>query len=190
MILILQNQTANVKTYASGAVTLSANGSVTVLQANQLATAVDGNLFADVTQNNVWISDNVNVFKVADAVNYLNRLISTQISITDENGNGINSNNGQLQVRDVINTAGQNRAQSITTSAAEALGAATILTNRKFVSMTPTNGTIYWGFTSGVTTSTGTPIFKNQTITIAVTDNVHIFVISAGTVDCRIAEGS
>lgn len=110
--------------------------------------------------------------------------------LQDNSGNAINSNNSQLQVRDVINTAGQNRAQSVTTSAAEALGAATILVNRKFVSMTPTNGIIYWGFVNTVTTSTGSPIFKNQTITIATTDNVHIYVIAAQTTDVRIAEGS
>lgn len=108
----------------------------------------------------------------------------------DGSGNNINSNNNQLQVRDVINTAGQNRAQSVTTTAAEALGGATILANRKFLSMTPTAGTIYWGFTSGVTVATGTPIFKNQTMTLAVTDNVHIFVIAASTIDSRMAEGS
>jgi hypothetical protein len=110
--------------------------------------------------------------------------------LQDNAGNAINSNNNQLQVRDVINTSGQNRAQSVTTSAAEALGAATILVNRKFISLTPTNGTIYWGFANTVTTSSGTPIFKNQTMTIAATDNVHIYVIAGSTTDCRIAEGS
>lgn len=97
---------------------------------------------------------------------------------------------GDLFSRDVINTAGQNRAQSVTTTAAEAIGAASRLTNRKFVKITPTNGTVYWGFTNAVTTVTGSPIFKNQTVVFAFTDNVPIFVISAGTVDCRIAEGS
>lgn len=100
------------------------------------------------------------------------------------------SANGDLFVRDAINISGQYRAQSVTTSAAEALGAATILVNRKFISMTPTNGTIYWGFSNAVTTSTGTPIFKNQTMTIAVTDNVHIYVIAGSTTDVRVAEGS
>lgn len=97
---------------------------------------------------------------------------------------------GQLKTADVINTSGQYRAQSVTTSAAEAFGAATILLNRKFISLTPTNGTIYWGFNSSVTTSNGTPLFKNQTTTISATDNIHIFVIAATTTDCRIVEGS
>lgn len=342
MILKLVNNTANIKTYASGAVTLPANGTVTVVAANQLATAVDGNLFSDVSQNNVSVSDNINSFVVNDGLVYLNRIVLTQTSINDASGtaitstlvgskqsldvnvsqnannadnigsgsitalnvavtattqgcssiqfvvagtwsatltiqgtvdgvnwnitqgdvdatdtisstitlnslitipcagfsqvrliatayasgtatvtydasvgvslveiystnassllatirlndgsgNVINSNNNQLQTRDVINTAGQNRAQSITTSSAEALGGTTILVNRKFISLTPTNGTIYWGFTSGITTSSGTPIFKNQSVTIGVTDNVHVYVIAAQTTDCRIAEGS
>lgn len=97
---------------------------------------------------------------------------------------------GQLRNADVIDNSGQYRAQSVTTSAAEALGAATILRNRKYISLCPTNGTIYWGYSNAVTTSSGTPIFKNQTFTIAATDNVHVYVIAGATTDCRITEGS
>lgn len=97
---------------------------------------------------------------------------------------------GEQFVRDLLNIAGQNRAQSVTTTAAEALGAATILVNRKVLSITPTNGIIYWGYTSGVTTATGTPIFVNQNFTIAASDDVHIYVIAAATTDARISEGS
>lgn len=97
---------------------------------------------------------------------------------------------GEQFVKDVIDVAGQNRAQSVTTSAAEALGAATILANRKFISIRPTNGIIYWGFTSGVTTTTGTPIYTNEVFTISASDNVHIYLIAAQTTDVRISEGS
>lgn len=110
--------------------------------------------------------------------------------LQDNAGNALSSNNSQLQVRDVINTAGQFRSQSITTTAAEALGGATILANRKFLSITPTNGTVYWGTANTVTTSTGTPIFKNQTVTLAFTDNVHVYVIAGSTTDSRMVEGS
>lgn len=96
---------------------------------------------------------------------------------------------GELYTVAVANTAVQHRAQSVTTTAAEALGTVTILANRKFICITPTNGTVYWGI-SGVTTSSGSPIFKNQTLTIAANANVHIFLIASGTVDCRIVEGS
>lgn len=108
----------------------------------------------------------------------------------DASGNNLNSTNNQLQVTDVLNVSSQYRAQSITTSAAEALGAATILVNRKMITITPTNGTIYFGTNSSVTTATGTPIFPNNTLFLDVTNNVHIFVIAAATTDCRIVEFS
>jgi hypothetical protein len=110
--------------------------------------------------------------------------------LQDNNGVGILSLDNQLQTADVISVAGQNRAQSVTTTAAEALGGATILANRKFLSIRPTNGTIYWGFTTGVTTTTGTPIFANEVFTISATAAVHIYVIAAATTDTRISEGS
>lgn len=101
----------------------------------------------------------------------------------------MSSSQADLRVADDIDTSGQNRAQSVTTTAAEALGGATILAGRKCIIVTPTNGTVYWGFTTGVTTATGTPIWANCTATICATSLVHIYLISAGTVDCRIAEG-
>lgn len=110
--------------------------------------------------------------------------------LNDGSGNTINSNNSQLQTRDVINTSAQYRAQSVTTTAAEALGAGTILVNRKVLCITPTNGTIYWGTSNAVTTTTGTPLFANQTLTLSFTDNVHVFVIAAATTDARILEAS
>jgi hypothetical protein len=100
------------------------------------------------------------------------------------------SDQGAITAQDIINVSGQYRAQSVTTSAAEALGAASILTNRKMLSITPTNGTIYWGFSNAVTISSGSPIFKNQTITFAVGPNVHIYIIAGATTDVRITEGS
>lgn len=112
------------------------------------------------------------------------------VLLKDANGNNIMADNGQILSQDTLFTGGQNRAQSVTTTAAEALGAATILANRKVLTLTPTNGTIYWGFTSGVTTTTGLPIFTNQSFSIAATDAVHIYVVAAATTDVRIAEGA
>ena len=98
--------------------------------------------------------------------------------------------NGELLTSDIINSAGQFRAQTITNTASEALGAVTILANRKVLSITPTDGTVYWGYSNSVTTITGTPIFKNQNIVFAIGSNIHIYLISASSVNCRIAEGS
>lgn len=105
-------------------------------------------------------------------------------------GNIRSSTSNDLGTSDVINVSGQNRAQSVTTSAAEALGGAVRLVNRKFISIQPSNGNIYFGFTSGVTTSTGTLIYRGQLFSIAATDNVPIYVIAAQTTDVRIVEGA
>lgn len=97
---------------------------------------------------------------------------------------------GELFTRDIINTSGVNAAASITTTAVEVKVGASRLVNRKAVTVIPTNGTIYWGFTSGVTVANGMPVLKNQRVTIAISDNVAVFAISAGTVDVRVVEVS
>jgi hypothetical protein len=110
--------------------------------------------------------------------------------IVDGSGNVIGSVNNQENVRDVLDKSSQYRAQSVTTSAAEALGAGTILANRKLLHITPTNGTVYWGYSNAVTTTTGTPLFPNNTLWLSVTDNVHVYVIAGATTDTRIGEVS
>lgn len=97
---------------------------------------------------------------------------------------------GQDKVLDIINTAAQYRAQSVTTTAAQALGGGSVLAERKLINVTPTNGTIFWGTNSSVTTTNGAPIFANQTLSLSFGPNVQVWVISAGTVDCRILEAS
>lgn len=96
--------------------------------------------------------------------------------------------NGQLETADILNTSAQYRAQSITTTAALALGGGSALANRKALHITPTNGTIYWGYSSSVTTASGTPLFSNQTRDFSIGPNITVYVIAATTVDCRIAE--
>jgi hypothetical protein len=98
--------------------------------------------------------------------------------------------NNQLATRDVLSVSSQYRAQSVTTTAAQALGGATVLVNRKLISITPTNGTIYWGTTNLVTTITGQPLFPNNTLFLSCTDNSPIWLISAVTTDVRITEFS
>lgn len=102
---------------------------------------------------------------------------------------GLITVNSGLLTTDTANTTLQSRAQSITTSQSELLGAATILANRKVLTFTPTNGTIFWGAT-GVTTATGTPVLQGISCSLSVGANVHIFAISAGTIDTRVAEAS
>lgn len=100
------------------------------------------------------------------------------------------SANGDAFVRDSINISSTNAALSVTTTAVEAKVGASRLTNRKFLSITPTNGTIYWGSANTVTATNGTPIFKNQCVTMAFTDNVAVWLIGIVTTDVRIVEGS
>lgn len=88
----------------------------------------------------------------------------------------------------VIANSAQYRAQSVTTSAAEALGAGSILAGRTFISITPTNGTVYWATDSSVTSTNGTPIFPNSTLQLSFTANVHVWLIGTATTDVRILE--
>lgn len=118
---------------------------------------------------------------------------SLQIGGKDPSGNLqaiLTSVSGEIFEKDVINVSSQYRAQSVTTTAAEALGGATRLVNRKVIIITPTNGIIYWGTTTGVTTTTGFPLYPNQTLALSFTDNVPVYVIAATTTDTRILEGS
>lgn len=96
----------------------------------------------------------------------------------------------QAPTRDIINTAAQYQAISVSTTSVEAKGAATRLINRKFLSITPTNGTIYWASNSSVTVTTGSPLFSNNTLFLSFSDNVTIFLIAASAIDVRILEGS
>lgn len=112
------------------------------------------------------------------------------VLIKDSNGISLLAINNQLEVRDVINVASQYQAIALSTTAVEAKGATTRLANRKMVSIIPTNGTIYWATNSSVTTTTGQPIFPNQTLQLSFTDNVTVFIIAAGSVDVRVLEAS
>jgi hypothetical protein len=89
---------------------------------------------------------------------------------------------------DILNASGQYQAISCSTTAVEALGGGTILSNRKLVSILPTNGTVYYGYNNSVTTSNGTPIFTNQLFVISASANLHIWIIASAAVNCRISE--
>ena len=124
--------------------------------------------------------------QTTEIANQTNGTQKTQI--VDGSGNVIASQSNQLETVDILNVSSQYRAQSVTTTAAEALGGATILTNRKMLTITPTNGTIYWGYNSSVTTATGTPLSAFQTLFLSVGSSNHVYVIAAATTDSRIGE--
>lgn len=102
----------------------------------------------------------------------------------------IASDQSALTTKDVINVSGQYQAITVTTTASEAKGAGTHLTGRKSIWITPTTGIVYWGTSNAVTTSSGTPIYNQQTQQFSFTENVTIYLISTGSVNVRVVEAS
>lgn len=112
-------------------------------------------------------------------------------STTPANKVKINANR-ELSSVDVFTTQGLQASLTVGTSAIELKVGANKLALRKSATLfNNSNSTIYWGYTNGVTTSNGTPIFKNQFVEWPVSDQVSIFLIagSAGN-NVRITEAS
>jgi hypothetical protein len=108
----------------------------------------------------------------------------------DGSGNSISSYNSQLDTADIINTSISSGSISVGTSAVVARVGASNLANRKMLTISPTNGTIYLGATSGVTTTTGIPIFQNQVISFAFGSGVSPYLIAGSTITTIIVEGA
>lgn len=96
---------------------------------------------------------------------------------------------GDMFVKDVINVSGVEGAISLSTTAVEVRVGGSRLTGRKSVTIRPTTGDIYWGFTSGVTTTTGTPIYNKEFFSYGIDDAHTIYIIATGAVNVRITEG-
>jgi hypothetical protein len=89
-----------------------------------------------------------------------------------------------------IVSSGVSGAITVGTSAVEAKVGASRLANRKMLTIQPTNGPVWIGVGTSITTATGTQIFTNQVLTLSVGD-VTVFVISnAAGRDVRITEGA
>jgi len=102
------------------------------------------------------------------------------------------TSNGDLNIADISNNGGVEGAITVGTSATLAKVGASNLANRKTLTVfNNSNSTIYWGYTSGITTSTGTPIFKNQLAVWDVGPNTSVYLIagSAGN-NVRITENA
>lgn len=116
-----------------------------------------------------------------------------QIGGKDQNGNLqtiLTDPSGQVAVRDLINVASQQQSLTVSTTAVQALGGATILAQRKLLTITPTSGTIYWSVNSGVTTSTGFPLFANQTLFLSFSSGVPVYLISTAANSVIVMEAS
>jgi hypothetical protein len=100
---------------------------------------------------------------------------------------------GDLNTANLLVTSnGVQGSITVGTLATEAKVGASTLTNRKLLTVFHNgSGKLYWGFTSGVTTATGTQIFKNTTVSFCVSTSAKVYLISdtAGQ-DVRITEGA
>jgi hypothetical protein len=108
---------------------------------------------------------------------------SVKIIGSDSTGletNPVNSSaNGELNTSDISNNGGVNGAITVGTSAVEAKVGASILSNRKALTILLTsNGKLYYGLTSGVTTANGTQIFKNSLAAFKCGPGTSIWLIS------------
>lgn len=83
-------------------------------------------------------------------------------------------------------------ALSVTSaSAVEVKVGGSPLDERKVITIQPTNGHVYFGYSNSVTTSTGTKIFKNQIYPIEASEKLAVYIIAeTGTVNVRITEAS
>lgn len=90
--------------------------------------------------------------------------------------------NGDLQTSDISNFGGLEGALTIGTSVSEAKVGASSLSNRKTLTIfNNSNNTIYWGYTNSVTSSSGTPLYKNQFISWDIGPNTHVYLIATST---------
>jgi hypothetical protein len=75
-------------------------------------------------------------------------------------------------------------------AATEVKVGASRLANRKIVVIQPTDGSVFMGFSSGVTTASGIEVFKKQTIFVDVTDTGQVWLVANSSTNVRIGEGA
>lgn len=92
----------------------------------------------------------------------------------------------------IINTSGVQGAVTVTSSATVIRVGGSNLSNRQLVTVYNNSSvTLYWGYTNAVTTSTGTPIFKDQFFSWTVGPSVDVYLIAAsGSNNVRVTEGA
>ena len=112
------------------------------------------------------------------------------VDLCDGAGNSINSYNLQIPTSDIINTSLTSGSITVSTTAVAARVSASNLTNRKVLTVAPTSGTVYLGATSGVTTTTGMPIFANQVATFSFSSAITPYLIAASSTTVIVLEGS
>lgn len=126
------------------------------------------------------------------SINVTNALVLRD-SVTQSNLSTVTST-GDLRVNDGIRSGGVYSNLSLPTAntAVEVKVGGSRLTNRKLVTVIPTDADMYWGYDSSVTTSNGTPIFKNQFVAFDMAnDATQIWLVcSTNTRNARITEAT
>lgn len=118
------------------------------------------------------------------------------IKIVGASSTGVESNfadvsaNLEIKVVDTLNSTSAYSSLTVGTSAVELKVGGSRLANRKTLFFQNTSGgTLFFGFSSSVTTANGQPVQKNQLIQLTVGDSVQVWLIaSASGQDVRIME--
>jgi hypothetical protein len=84
----------------------------------------------------------------------------------------------QLRIDDIARTSGLHAELTIGTTAVELKVGASALANRKYVVMRPRDNDIYYGYSSGVTTTTGMELFKGEFLMLPI--GVAVWLIASG----------
>jgi hypothetical protein len=122
-------------------------------------------------------------------VDGINGYVYTKSFVRGASGNNITDTAvGASQALDVnvvsseaITGVGTQGAITIGTSAIEAKVGASALIGRKLLTVFNNSGSIiYWGRTSGITTSTGTPIYEKQLMTFEFDNTAAVYLIAGG----------
>ena len=104
-------------------------------------------------------------------------------------GTVIGNNQDSLKTVQAMTSGGVYGNLSVGTSAVEVRVGASRLTNRRVVTIFPVDENMWWGFSSAVTSSTGTEIYKNQLFVFMVDATARIYLISdAASKNARISE--
>jgi hypothetical protein len=96
----------------------------------------------------------------------------------------------QIANADILNNSGTQGALTVGITPIEVKVGVSPLEGRKVVTVfNNSNRTIYWGYTSGVTALTGTPIERDQLAVFEVGDSLPIYLVaSTGSNNVRITE--
>lgn len=106
------------------------------------------------------------------------------------------SNQTVINVEDVWNVAAVNGNVAVSTTPVRVKVGASELVNRKVFYIQPQDGHVWLGASNAVSTvignaNVGTKVFKNQAFPMIFTDNVQMWMVSAGgTVNVTVTEGS